>query len=199
MAVFLKFWAKKVGIIGAANGFLSSYALILMIIAFLQSTKPPVLPCLQMKYNHATQRKQTVQYPVPIDLLQGKKKGKGKSKGNQQTQYFLVNTDVFFEKDLKVINDHYLGKDRNTLSVPELLYEFFYFFTYCFDPQNQVINVKDGENGFAAKSTKEEDKYPYSIVDPFETYRNPGISVKFDSPSHAKIQMQFRAALDHFK
>jgi DNA polymerase sigma len=35
MNVFLKWWAKSVGIIGAAFGYLSSYALTLMIIAFL--------------------------------------------------------------------------------------------------------------------------------------------------------------------
>jgi DNA polymerase sigma len=46
MASYLKNWAKTVGIIGAPNGYLSSYALIMMIIAFLQSKQPPVLPCL---------------------------------------------------------------------------------------------------------------------------------------------------------
>jgi DNA polymerase sigma len=35
MNVFLKWWAKSVGILGASNGYLSSYALTLMIIAFL--------------------------------------------------------------------------------------------------------------------------------------------------------------------
>lgn len=49
MNVFLKWWAKSVGIIGASFGYLSSYALTLMIIAFLQNTQPPVLPCLQEK------------------------------------------------------------------------------------------------------------------------------------------------------
>jgi len=44
MCMFLKYWAKKADIVGAAYGFLSSYALTLMLIAFLQSRK--VLPCL---------------------------------------------------------------------------------------------------------------------------------------------------------
>ena len=35
MGLVLKDWAKQVGIIGASNGYLSSYAFILMIIAFL--------------------------------------------------------------------------------------------------------------------------------------------------------------------
>jgi DNA polymerase sigma len=49
MCIFLKHWAKEVDIIGAAYGYLSSYALTLMLIAFLQSRSPPVLPCLQEK------------------------------------------------------------------------------------------------------------------------------------------------------
>lgn len=46
VAAFLKHWAKSVRIIGASNGYLSSYALTLMIISFMQSRTPPVLPCL---------------------------------------------------------------------------------------------------------------------------------------------------------
>jgi DNA polymerase sigma len=49
MSMFIKHWAKQVDIIGAAYGYLSSYALTLMIISFLQSRSPPVLPCLQEK------------------------------------------------------------------------------------------------------------------------------------------------------
>lgn len=37
LATFLKHWAKQVKIIGAPNGYLSSYALTLMVIAFLQN------------------------------------------------------------------------------------------------------------------------------------------------------------------
>lgn len=49
LATFLKHWAKQVKIIGAPNGYLSSYALTLMVIAFLQNRQPPVLPCLQAR------------------------------------------------------------------------------------------------------------------------------------------------------
>ena len=71
MNVFLKWWAKSVGIIGAAYGYLSSYALTLMIIAFLQNRDPPVLPCLQERLLR-DQRQQTVYYPVSIEELDSK-------------------------------------------------------------------------------------------------------------------------------
>ena len=73
LATFLKHWAKRVKIIGASNGYLSSYALTLMIIAFLQNRSPPVLPCLQER-KLRTQQPKTVYYPVPIEELESKKR-----------------------------------------------------------------------------------------------------------------------------
>ena len=37
-----------------------------------------------------------------------------------------------------------MPKEENTKSVAQLIYEFYYFYVYEFDPQNMVINIKDG-------------------------------------------------------
>jgi len=83
--MFLKHWAKSqnVDIIGAAYGYLSSYALTLMVIAFLQSRSPPVLPCLQEKKVRDRQHKKTVYYPLPIDLLESKRR---RTQNSQKTK-----------------------------------------------------------------------------------------------------------------
>uniref|UniRef100_A0A0N5ASN6 PAP-associated domain-containing protein n=1 Tax=Syphacia muris TaxID=451379 RepID=A0A0N5ASN6_9BILA len=47
LGVALKVWAKCCNISGASEGWLSSYAYIIMLIHFLQSTEKPVLPFLQ--------------------------------------------------------------------------------------------------------------------------------------------------------
>jgi len=48
MGYFLKFWSKHWKLVGADNGYISSYALQLMVIAFLQGgLEKPVLPNLQ--------------------------------------------------------------------------------------------------------------------------------------------------------
>jgi DNA polymerase sigma len=85
MCMFLKHWAKSqnVDIIGAAYGYLSSYALTLMVIAFLQSRSPPVLPCLQEKKVRDRQHKKTVYYPLPIDLLESKRR---RTQNSQKTK-----------------------------------------------------------------------------------------------------------------
>ena len=84
---------------------------------------------------------------------------------------------------------------------------------YEFDSANMVINIKEAGSdsvsrkardgkpiktgaGFSQKFHK--DRFPFSIVDPFEVQRNPGCSVKFHSNAHKKIIAQFIAALDKF-
>jgi hypothetical protein len=110
--------------------------------------------------------------------------------------YCLTDTDCFFENDFKLIQEFYMPKERNTKSIAELIYEFYFFYTYQYDSTSYVIDVTSG-TGFSEKWTK--DKYPFSIVDPFEVTRNPGCSVYKNSDSHRKIMMQFRAALDKFR
>lgn len=60
----------------------------------------------------------------------------------------MSDTDVFFEKNPKVIREHYMGKELNSKSVAELTYEFFTFYCYDFDSNRQIINIKEGE-GFS--------------------------------------------------
>ena len=57
----------------------------------------------------------------------------------------MIETDAFFESNLEVIQREYMPKDgkRNTASVGQLLYEFFVFFLYEFDPLNEVISIKE--------------------------------------------------------
>jgi hypothetical protein len=104
----------------------------------------------------------------------------------------MYDTDAFFESDLKIIKDFYMPKKENKKSVGELIYEFLYFYVYEFDSSTMVINIKENRNesillksksgkniegkaGFCQKFQK--DKYPFSIVDPFEVMRNPGCTL----------------------
>ena len=98
----------------------------------------------------------------------------------------MIETDAFFENNLSVIQKEYIGTTRNTAPVGQLLYEFFVFFLYEFDPQKYVISVKE-PSGFARKC--QSDKLPFSIVDPFDVHKNPGRHVKTNSVQHRQIMM----------
>ncbi len=138
-------------------------------------------------------------YPLPIDLLESKRRRPAPSSKNKDPAkqvYCLTETDTFFENDFKLIEEYYMPKVRNTKTVAELLYEFFFFYTYEFDYHTQVIDVTN-RTGFSRKCSR--DRYPFSIVDPFEATRNPGCSVYMNSDAHRIIVMQFRNALDKFR
>ena len=73
-------------------------------------------------------------YPVPESEINRKKNFKNqKYRDPNRADVYLCETDAFFESDLKVIDAIYMPKERNTKSVAELIYEFFYFYTYEFD------------------------------------------------------------------
>jgi DNA polymerase sigma len=156
-----------------------------MVIAFLQSRQPAVLPCLQAR-KLRTQKPKTVYYPVPIHELESKKRRRGNfgsgthESSNEARLFCMIETDAFFENDLDVIRSKYLPKEdkRNSATVGQLLYEFFVFFLYEFDSTSEVISIKE-QNGFAKKF--QPDKLPFSIVDPFDVHKNPGRTVKIGS------------------
>ena len=85
---------------------------------------------------------------------------------------------------------------RNMKTVAELLYEFYFFYLYEFDSSTQVIDIKNG-GGFSPKCSR--DRYPFSIVDPFEATRNPGCSVYMNSDAHRTIMLHFKSALGRFR
>jgi len=98
-----------------------------------------------------TQHPKTVYYPVPIQELESKKRRRGGYNGgpnrensNEARLFCMIETDAFFESDLSVISKRYLQEDRrNTATVGQLLYEFFVFFLYEYDPVNEVISIKE--------------------------------------------------------
>ena len=63
MAYFIKFWTKHWKLVGADNGYLSSYAIQNMIIAFLQAgLEKPLLPNLQ---NFDKEKHKLIRYYLP--------------------------------------------------------------------------------------------------------------------------------------
>jgi hypothetical protein len=132
-----------------------------------------------------------VYYPVPIEELESKKRrracfsGASGLGGNPESKvYCMIETDAFFESDLQVIKEYYMPRVPNTQCVGQLLYEFFVFYLYEFEPTRQIISIKE-PTGFMRKC--QSDKLPFSIVDPFDVHKNPGRTVKASSAQHKQI------------
>ena len=71
LALVLSAWGKARGVVGATEGGLTSYALLLMLLGFLQCHDPPVLPCLQPPPNPRPPDGAAAAADAPAPLLRG--------------------------------------------------------------------------------------------------------------------------------
>ena len=171
MGIYLKYWAKNNKIHGAQDGFLSSYALLIMIIHFLQKVvEPKILPNLQ-------------KIPINDDLDKP-------IYGEEFYEYYYndkkIKINYYFEKDAERIKENILkindGK-INEETVTNLLVKFFEYYAYIFESKQKISVHKD-----LIESIKErDDNIAFSIDDPFEITHNPGKSMIKGSDNYKKF------------
>jgi DNA polymerase sigma len=155
MGIYIKNWVKRNHIYGAPEKFLSSYAILLLIIHFLQSeVEPKILPILQKIEN------KNINYEYNHN---------GK----------IVVTNIYFEDNMEKINNYMkiinCNKENND-SVGELILKFFEFYSYKYN-HDYLISISNSEK----KSCKGE-HISYPIEDPFDIEHNPGKSMKLNTP-----------------
>ena len=154
LGIFLKFWVKKNKIHGALDKFLSSYALLILIIHYLQSIiDPKILPMLQEVQNI---QKEYIYHYEEKELK----------------------TNLYFEEDLTQIENYMnIVNDRreNTSSVVELLIGFFDYYAYKYN--HYLISISKSYK----KPLPEEETIAFPLEDPFDVNYNPGKSMKINT------------------
>ena len=171
MGIYLKYWAKTNNLHGAFGNYLSSYALLLMVIHFLQKVvEPKILPNLQK---------------IPINNNYD-----NPEYGNEKYEYYFNNekiiTNSYYEKDnIKIID--YMNRinegKKNEETVTNLLVKFFEYYAYFFDSKQKISVHKE-----LIESIKErDDDIAFSIDDPFEITNNPGKSMLKNSDNYNKF------------
>lgn len=163
LGLYIKHWGKINKIHGAADNYLSSYAMLLMLISFLQNVvEPRVLPNLQKIEDKI----------VSYEYLQ-----------NADT----IKTNIYYEEDLQKIRSFmsYVNKGKeNNDTASQLLVKFFEYYSYYFDCYNQKIAIhKDVQDLFKPCP----DTIAFSIEDPFDPTHNPGKSMIINSPQYCKF------------
>jgi hypothetical protein len=171
MGIYLKYWAKTNNIHGALDNYLSSYALLLMMIHFLQKiVQPKILPNLQ-------------KIPINNDLA-------NPIYGEELYEYYYndrpITTNSYYEKDYNKIKE-YMNKinegKQNEETVTNLLVKFFEYYSYFFDSKQKISVHKE-----LIESIKErDDDIAFSIEDPFEITNNPGKSMLKSSDNYKKF------------
>ncbi|KAF9337288.1 hypothetical protein BG006_005499 [Podila minutissima] len=130
--MLLKYFAKCHSILDASQGYLCSYALILMGIVFFQEQEKPILPRLQSKFTCPKH---------------GKKKSLGAalSEGSVQSRS-VIQAGQRFDCTFDTRLAKYKGYGRsNKKPVAQLLYEFFEFFCRRFDYRTMEVNSQMGQ------------------------------------------------------
>ena len=163
LGLFLKYWVKINNIKGAPNGFLSSYALLILLIHFLQSaTEPKILPILQEVKNV-----------------------------NKEYKYFNgdkeLTTNLYFEENFENIKE-YMNQinegNENNSNTTELLVQFFEYYSYKYNINNHyLISIKHSNK--ILENNNEQIVFP--IEDPFDVSHNPGKSLKYNTQQHSEF------------
>ncbi len=127
---FVQKWGHCRGIVDPTKGYLSSYALTLMVIFFLQIQADPVLWSIQ-EYDatNPSSEGKTKDIPAFFDLL--KRRPEEKEEKRFLPENVMTNTVNlgFREVSLEAMRQH-LGFPKNHQTVGELLTLFFYYFGF---------------------------------------------------------------------
>ena len=163
LGLFLKHWVKINKIKGSPNGYLSSYALLILIIHFLQSVvEPKVLPILQEIKNVNKEYK----------YYNGEKE---------------LTTNIYFEDNFDDIKE-YMNVincgNENSSSTTELLIQFFEYYAYKYNMDNHYwISIKHNKRAKALNC----EQIVFPIEDPFDVTHNPGKTLKYNSLQHLEF------------
>lgn len=122
VCILVKLWAKRRELNDAYTGTLSSYAYTLLVIHYLQTLQPPVLPCLQLMVGG---ERVTAITKLPKEMTDN-------GAGTLYNTYYdhSVTAETF--------------KPENTMPVHELLLGFFRYFAYTFKYKTDLASIRLG-------------------------------------------------------
>eukprot|EP00826_Nyctotherus_ovalis_P047641 TRINITY_DN5508_c0_g2_i1.p1 TRINITY_DN5508_c0_g2~~TRINITY_DN5508_c0_g2_i1.p1 ORF type:complete len:210 (-),score=37.97 TRINITY_DN5508_c0_g2_i1:264-893(-) len=127
ICMFIVYWARGKRLLGASKNYISSYALILMTIFFLQIQNPPVIDSIQSYADKVLDVVHTGDFPSFQGMLMHKPE-RDEWRRYKPMNVVLDTVNFNFAKvDLaKLARD--LGYPKNNESPGELLIKFFYYF-----------------------------------------------------------------------
>lgn len=150
----VKRWAKRRKINEPAQGTLSSYAYINLVISFLQSRSPPILPCLQ-------------------ELSNGKQVIDGTELGDDMDDVMVDGFNCKYYNDMSKL----IGfGSKNKESLGALVFHFFQTYAREFSFMNEVVSIRNGspvqKTSKTWESIAKKSHYWLSVEDPFEITHN---------------------------
>eukprot|EP00794_Sanderia_malayensis_P003353 gene3353-3842_t len=166
LAYSLRIWAKSKGIAGKGAMQLTQYALVLMLISYLQQCKPPVLPCLQEDKSNDKKR-------------------------NDESK--IDGWDCWFEKDINSLNENRNLSSAGELLFG--FFRHFLAFDYKSNiiSMKATTILPRGllRDEFVKLGVEDKFKYgPVCIIDPFELSHNVAQNITKDGLENFKAELK---------
>ncbi len=127
MCKFVLHWARMKNLLGANKGYLSSYALVLMVIFFLQIQLLPVVDSIQMFADGICPTVHTAEIPSVQNLIKRRPQFGENIRYRPENVYSDTVNLNFTKVSIENMKEK-LGYPKNTESIGELLTKFFYYF-----------------------------------------------------------------------
>lgn len=134
VCILVKLWAKRRDLNDAYNGTLSSYAYTLLVIHYLQTLQPPVLPCLQQMHNG---KRVPRGGKLPTEMI-----------GNDTEKLY----NIYFDRTVTSKT----FQSANLTPVHELLLGFFKYYAYNFTYRTDLVSIRLGTK--ACRAVREWDE-----------------------------------------
>lgn len=221
LAYVIKKFVRKRRMNCAAEGTLSSYGYLLMLIHFLQRQDPPILPVLQslppawdgsskcdctpsrvwcsLQSPRCSLSERHPEMRLPSVLCKGPAgDNEASSSGNSgKVETYFFDPFAFQDPPQKQHILREFGK-RNTASVGELLIGFFEYFGLRFDASRQVVSVRMARN-LSKEEKKRENQWRMhtrlSIEDPFEVAYDVAHVLKGSRDKYIRQQLAWAYSL----
>jgi VacB/RNase II family 3'-5' exoribonuclease len=135
----VKHWIKARHINNPPSGSLSSYSYVLLVIHFLQTLRPPILPSLQALINHPDIEPSDINSPPYINAY-----------------------DCRYVTNMNKVHEIWRENEKNTMTVGQLIAGFFNYYATVFNFHLHTASVR------LARTIPKQQDNRISIEDPFE-------------------------------
>eukprot|EP00826_Nyctotherus_ovalis_P052423 TRINITY_DN663_c0_g1_i13.p2 TRINITY_DN663_c0_g1~~TRINITY_DN663_c0_g1_i13.p2 ORF type:complete len:282 (-),score=81.14 TRINITY_DN663_c0_g1_i13:960-1805(-) len=182
---FVLHWAGTKNLLRPSRGYFSSYALVLMVIFFLQIQSTPVVRSLQL---HADENAETIdgaQVPSFQKLLKRRPRWTENMKYHPESlKYDFLNLN-FMKVDVEKAKEK-LCYPRNEETAGELLTKF------ILEKNTRKMSIRYAK--YMSMDAQNEKMFAYCIEDPLNVTLNPGHTVLLKSAEYPRIVSEFKKA-----
>ncbi len=189
VCTYIGSWALSHGVVSPESGYLSLYAIYLMVIFYLQTLPEPVLDSIQAYCETKTAVPVTKDIPS-LETMKAKPTRDHYKTYPKELLRLLTFDASFLDLDVKKMREE-LGYPRNKASATELIAGFFKYFS-AERPEGPCKKMSVRRKGYVDSESPKDRAFAFVVEDPLCGELNVAYSVLNHSKEHTKILEEFK-------